>query len=489
VLLTLALRHLFVRKARALLLLFGYSIGAGVMLVLLSVGEAMLIQSRDVALVGGGEVTALPEGIDLEGLRTGSQSGLFYGIDRARFVTRQLLGGPRHREVVAAVSPVIEQKLVYLTHAGRTLTVRAGGEIPSRAAAVGASLRLVAGRWEDTRGDIAFINPSREELYDELDRFHLPEGNDSTWGEWHYFNVVTGPEEWWYISYVVGGLVGRGHWGGQLLVTHRRGDGSLRRYMAAIPSGSVQIDTASADLILGSSSVRQHEGVYRIMGTAPGLAFDLEVTPAAHQFFPAVEREEQDLRSGYVVPALRASATGTFCVDETCRRVQHAAAYHDHNWGEWHGTTWEWGVGTGSRFTLLYGGVLAEGRDTLSGSSPFFLALFDSLGALQVYRFEQVRRSGARPARGAPGVLSPTNLELVARRDRDTLRLSIRVLDAQGSRSEAGGFARWFLQLRGEFALEGTAGGARVDDKGRGFFETYVKQGVRSQESGVREKP
>jgi len=477
-LLILALRHLFVRKARALLLLFGYAIGAGVMLVLLSVGEAMLIQSRDVALVGGGEVTALPEGIDLEALRTGSLSGLFYGIDRARFVTRQLLGGPRHRGVVAAVSPVIEQKLVYLTHAGRTLTVRAGGEIPSRAAAVGTSIRLIEGHWEDTRGDIAYIDPSPEELYDELDRFHLPEGNDSTWGEWHYFNVVTGPEEWWYLSYIVGGRVGHGEWGGQLLVAHHRADGSLRRYVRAIPQDEVQLDTASADLMLGESSVRQHEGVYRIRGTAPGLTFDLEITPAAHQFFPAVELEETQ-RSGYVVPMLRASAAGTFCVDANCRPVRNAAAYHDHNWGVWRGTTWEWGMGRGERLTLLYGGVLREGRDTASGSSPYFLALFDSLGALQVYRFDQVHRTGARPARGAPGVLSPTALDLVAHRDRDTLRLSIRVLDAQGSSSAAGGFGRWFLQLRGEFAVEGTAGGVRVKDSGRGFFETYVRGGER----------
>lgn len=477
-LLTLAFRHLFVRKARALLLLFGYAIGVGVMLVLLAVGEAMLIQSRDVSLVGGGEVTALPEGIDLEGLRTGSLSGLFHGIDRARFVTRQLLGGPRHRDVVVAVSPVLEQELVYLSHRGRTVTVRAGGEIPSRAAAVGAGIRVVEGEWEDSPGDLTYIDPSPEELYDELDRFHLPEGNDSTWGEWHYFNVVTGPEEWWYISFVVGGLVGRGHWGGQLLVTHHRPDGSLRRYVRAIPREEVQFDTASADLILGSSSVRQHGGVYRISGRAPGLGFDLEVTPAPHQFFPAVELREEKLRSGYVAAALRATAAGEFCVDGHCRRTDNALAYHDHNWGIWRGTTWEWGVATGASHTLLYGGVVTEGRDTASGSSPFFLALFDSLGAVQVYRFAQVSRSGFRPVRGAPGVSSPAALDLVAHRDRDTLRLGIRVLDAQGSRSDAGGFGRWFLQLRGEFTVEGTAGGARVRDSGRGFFETYVKQGT-----------
>jgi len=46
------------------------------------------------------------------------------------------------------------------------------------------------------------------------------------------------------------------------------------------------------------------------------------------------------------------------------------------------------------------------------------------------------------------------------------------------SRSEAGGFGRWFLQLRGEFTVEGTAGGIRFKDAGRGFFETYVRQGT-----------
>jgi hypothetical protein len=484
-LLTLAFRHLLVRKGRALLLLFGYAIGAGVMLVLLSVGEAMLIQSRDVALVGGGEVTALPEGIDLEGLRTGSQNGLFFGIDRARFVTRQLLGGPRHREVVAGVSPVIEQKLVYLTHGGRTVHLRAGGEIPSRAALVGAGLRVVEGRWEDSRDDLAWMSPSREELYDELDRFHIPEGNESTWGEWHYFNVVTGPGEWWYLSFVVGGSVGRGQWGGQLLVTHHREDGSLRRYATDIPASEVQLDTASADLVLGASSVRQQGGVYRIEGRAPGLRFELELTPAPNQFFPAVELREPGVLSGYVVPALRASASGRFCVDGVCTAVRTAPAYHDHNWGVWRGTTWEWGMGNGERVSLLYGGVLPESRDTASGASPFFLALFDSLGVLQVYRFTGVSQRGSMAARGAPGIGAPASLHLVARRESDTLRLDIRVLDAQASRSGAGGFGRWFLQLRGEFTLQGTAAGTRIAEKGRGFFETYVRQGSGSQ--GARE--
>ena len=66
---TLAFRHLWVRKVRSLFLLLGFALGVGVMVVLLSVGEAMLDQSQDVSLVGGGEVTILPQGIDVEAMR------------------------------------------------------------------------------------------------------------------------------------------------------------------------------------------------------------------------------------------------------------------------------------------------------------------------------------------------------------------------------------------------------------------------------------
>ena len=120
---TLALRHLLVRPGRAVVLLGGYAIGVAVMIVLLSVGTAMLEQSRDVALVGGGDLTVLPEGLDLEAMRTGGMTGLFFGIDRARFVTRELLGGERHRATVAAVAPVLERKWVLLNIGDSTWTV------------------------------------------------------------------------------------------------------------------------------------------------------------------------------------------------------------------------------------------------------------------------------------------------------------------------------------------------------------------------------
>src|SRR5215217_9320381 len=101
--LTLAFRQLLVKLALSLFLLFGYSLGVGVMVVLLSVGEAMVDQSRDVSLVGGGEITVLPQGIDVEAMRTGGLSGMYFSIDRARFLTRQILGGERQRGLVRVV--------------------------------------------------------------------------------------------------------------------------------------------------------------------------------------------------------------------------------------------------------------------------------------------------------------------------------------------------------------------------------------------------
>ncbi len=474
---TLAVRHLLVRRLRALVLLTGFAIGVAVMIVLLSVGEAMLAQSRDVALVGGGEVTVLPAGVDVEALRTGGVSGMFFGIDRARFVVRQLLGGPRQADIVRVVSPVIENKLLYLEARGRVVPVRAGGELPGRAAAVGAAARVVAGRWADGPADSAWVAPTAQQLYDELDRFHLPPGRDSTWGEWHYFNVVLSPGEWWYVTYLVGGDIRGGRWGGQLLVTHRRPDGGHERFEARFPATAVRFDTARADLALGGNSVEQRDGRYRLRGTATGatgtVTLDLEVRPLPNRYFPPAELRGDDVLSGYVVPGLAADASGRICRAGKCVALANVPAYHDHNWGVWRDVTWEWGAARGTVLSLLYGGVLTARDRAAPNGTPFFLALADSLGTRQVLRFGTVRYEGSRAVPGSEA-RAPERFTFLAAREADTARVHVEVLAVQATRSGAGGYARWFLQMRGRFALEGRIGGEVVRDAGEGFFETYV---------------
>src|SRR5215218_9210566 len=101
----LAFRNLVVRPWRSAFLLFGYSLGVAVMIVLLSIGEALLSQSKDEMLVGGGDVTVLPEGIDVEVMKTGGLGGMFFSIDHARFIHGQLLAAPRLASQVSVVAP------------------------------------------------------------------------------------------------------------------------------------------------------------------------------------------------------------------------------------------------------------------------------------------------------------------------------------------------------------------------------------------------
>lgn len=476
----LAFRHLVVRKVRTAFLLAGFAVGVATMIVLLAVGEAMLVQSRDVALVGGGEVTVLPEGVDLEALRTGALTGMFFGIDRARFVGRVMLGGPRHRGMVAGVTPGIEGKLLYLQAGERTVAVRAGGEVPSQAEAAGVGLRLVDGEWRDTPGDSAWVAPTLQQLYDGLDRFHFPPGRDSTWGEWHYFNLVTGPEEWWYITYLIGGDLRAGRWGGQLLVTHRRPDGGYERFTATVDGPGVRFDTTRADLAIGESTVSQRSGLYFLDGVAEGrrgtLRFQLTVRPERLRYFPPVELRHEDFVSGYVVPGLRATGSGTICVGGDCLEVDQAAAYHDHNWGVWRAVTWEWGAGRGEKLDLLYGGVTRAGEGGTDGTTnPFFLAVVDSLGMRQALRFSSIEPRGEIPVPGEPGVMAPRQLVLTARRRDDWARLEIDVQSVQATRTGTAGLERFFLQMRGTFSLQGVLGGEAISDRGAGFFETYVR--------------
>ena len=477
----LAFRHLLVKKRRSLFLLLGYGLGVGVMIVLLSVGEAMVEQSRDISLVGGGELTVLPQGIDIEAMRTGGVSGMFFSIGRARFLTRQLLGGARQSGMVRAVSPVIENKLVYLRHGDEVVAARAGGEIPSRAAGIGAGLQVIAGAWRDGPADSAWIAPTDEQLYHELDRFHLPPVTDSSWAEWHYFNLSSGAGEWWYLTWLVGGEVPSGRWGGTLLVSHRRPDGSYEQYSAAVPPDSVVLDTTRADLTLGVSAVRQREGVYhltaRARGPAGALRADLEVRPDRNRYFPPVELKEGSRPSGYVVPVLSGRARGTICVAAVCRQVNSAPAYHDHNWGVWRDVTWDWGAARGREFNLLYGAVYTP-EDTLfagAGGSPRILvAVVDSLGVRQILRARRLRYAGIQRESGRRGVQAPAEFEFVAGREEDSVRVRARILDFQATARTAEGRDRRFLQMRGTFELNGRLSGAAIADSGTGFFETYV---------------
>src|SRR4051812_35016889 len=142
------------RRWRTAMLLAGYGLGVATMIVLLSVGEALVLQASDEKLVGGGDITVLPQGIDVEVMKTGGLGGMFFSIDHSRFIYRQLLASKRFSSSVSSAAPQIGGKLIYVRSSDGVLrTALADGEIPSRSEQLGALPRIAAGSWSDDSGD------------------------------------------------------------------------------------------------------------------------------------------------------------------------------------------------------------------------------------------------------------------------------------------------------------------------------------------------
>jgi hypothetical protein len=504
----LAFRNIVYRPWRSVLLFFGYGVGVAVMIVLLSVGEALLTQARDEKLIGGGSVTVLPQGIDVEVMKTGGVGGLFFSIDHSRFVYRQLLASPRLASLVSGVAPQIDGRVLYMyVKRGQEYTVRAAGGIPSANAKVHAPVDISAGAWTDDEGDRKWISPTPTELRHEIDHFHLPAdsvANKESWAEWHYFNVLSPDRKRWaFISLIVAGDVRSDDWGGSVTITLREEGRASRKFVSYIPRTSVRFSTTDANLQLGLSMVTVNDdGNYVVRATAQGengagtVNVSLVVTPSRGAYFPGATYSAGDFVSGYTVPALRASATGQICVTGVCEHFENAQSYHDHNWGVWRGVTWDWGASRAGAYTILYGRVIGPERQ--GRATPLLVYLVDSLGFRSVFRPKTVVYEDNREiVVNGRNVRVPSRASFADVRGDDTLRVELSIEDAIGTdtRSQsaiatpfvgrkgneklgamqgAGDVQRpYFIQMKGIAHISGRVGGSPIEGTGSGFFETY----------------
>lgn len=502
----LAFRNIIYRPWRSVLLFFGYGVGVSVMIVLLSVGEALLTQAKDEKLVGGGAITVLPQGLDVEVMKTGGVGGLYFSIDHARFVYDQLLASPRLASSVGAVAPQIDGRLVYLrTSKGTEYPVRASGEIPDKTREVRGPVLIGAGKWINDDGDRRWVSPTMAEIRDDIDHFHVPPdsaANRGSWAEWHYFNVVSPDKKHWaFISFIVAGDVTSDKWGGSVAVTLRDEGGASRKFASYVPRQAVRFSTSSADLTIGVSTVRvQADGTYAVhaeanaqQGGAP-MKIDLVVSPAQRAYFPGASLSSGTFVSGYTVPGLRADASGQICVSGKCEAYVGAQSYHDHNWGVWRGVTWDWGAARAGAYTILYGRVL--GPDQHGRQNPLFVYLVDSLGFRSVMRPATITyEDGREIVVDGKKVRVPSRALFADVRGADTLRVELDIEDAIGTdnrraatdgspfatakpergdpESEKAAPLPYFIQMKGTARIAGRIGGAPVSGNGTGFFETY----------------
>ncbi len=472
-LITAEIQH---RPGRSAFLLCGYSLGVAVMVVLLAVGEAMLEQARDSALIGGGDLIVVPAGISPEMLRAGGATSLFLGLDQARFIHGSVLESPRGRERygITSASPILDSRLVRIHAGGRSVQALATGEIPSRSAAAGAAPTLLAGRWGDSDADRRWVSPTGQEFLTRIDRLHLPPPaaqGDSTWAEWHYFNVVLDEERWLYVTLMLGGRVGiPGEWGGRVLMTLRDGPAGHRSATADFPDGVIRFDTLSPDLRFGDrASVLLRDGRYHVRAAAGELRVELEIEPTPGRYFPPAQLGGADLVSGYVVPALHARASGTVCLPR-CSRIDGLRAYHDHNWGVWRDVSWEWGAASSDRLSLLYGVVRAGGATDES----LFAYLVDDRGARGLYRPGPVEiLETERRVMEGEAVDVPRRLRFIDTRRGLSVEIDVGAVNLTRLERES---LPWFVQMRGR---------AEIRERGRepevldGFFETYLDPAIR----------
>lgn len=486
------------RSARSALLLAGYALGVGVTIVLLSVGQAMVDQARDRQLLGGGDLIVLPQGIDLETLRTGGTSSMYFAVEQAPLLYRDVLAGTRFADRIAAAAPWIDDELLYLETDTALIPLSAGATIPDLASEVGASPDLLAGNWTDTDADRRWRRPSAADFYRSLDGMHLPPGaaaRDTTWAEWHYFNVLLPDSGWLYLTYMVAGDVPDGRWSGRVLATRVVPDReTVRVYSTTIDPGQVAFTEGHPDLAIGASSVTLHQdGSYRLRARVPAegtraagttgasrnadpepLTVDLTVSEHTRRYLPPIDIGSRDFISGYTVPLLDGHATGRVCEGPLCHDLAAARTYHDHNWGTWARVSWDWGQATAGDYSVLYGGVARMGEDAEVTQGGRFLYLADSNGFAGVFTIRELTTRW--PVREGEG--QPDSIAIQAVNGTDSLTLRVTVGHTQVTSVPVAAVADLdarFYQMRGTLELSGRLFGNEFHESGEGFFETWTR--------------
>jgi hypothetical protein len=472
----LAWRSLSDRPWRAALLFLGYGVGVAVMIVLLSVGEALLSEARDRDLASGGDLVLLPEGVDPAVLKVNGVTGLYFTIPHTQFLVRDVLLGPRFGGDVVAAAPQIQGRVVYIRTQGRVIPATASAGIPLFDSAAHATAAVPGAT--DSPADHLWIAPAPEAAFDRLDHFHRPRaGQSATWAEWDYFNFVdpaTGAAG--YVTLLAGGE-GRG----VVVVRLRRPDRTVEDL--ALPSVIHEGDLSftSAAQRIGPARVGIEGGRYHIVVADPQVHADLWIAPAPGLYLPAGESDQEDLVSGYVVPVVRGRVRGEIHTARTSLRLADAIAYHDHNWGTWRGVTWEWGEASSAHGAVLYGALhFSSPPVPESVTRPPVLFLWASPegqrgGFMGVFVVRSITYAGWHPGPTIAGrrVAAPAEVTLDAGQGDGSVLLHLRVDEALGSRVSTSGPAV-FLQLRGTAELTATIDGRSFTWTGPGAAETFV---------------
>jgi hypothetical protein len=473
----LLLRTFANRPKRTLLFLLGYGLATGVMVTLLAVGEAVLQQARDKNLVGGGDLILVPQGIDIESMKVGGISAMYYSIPQARFILRQMLASSRFKNEIETISPYLYSEVLYARKPPSTQveSVLAEGSIPDYEQKV-KDWKLP---WKNNAADKSWIQLTGEEFLHEIDHFHLPSSTKlpmNQWAEWHYFNFEA-ENFFGYLSIMAAGdvLNDRGTW----IVSLQMFDGKYNRYAATYPASRNQLPLQKVNYTVGSNHVRIVDGSYEIdlnfMDKAGNISGKLKYVPVPNLYFPPVMlAESEGFESGYVIPSVKGSYEGSIIIGGRNYDFNHATGYHDHNWGIWQQpdtsgepVSWNWGHASSETHSIFFGEIFVKNR-----TRGMFAGVFDHQGFVAAFQPGTIHFSEPTQANG---LTVPQHLRFSQKKSFTSIEVDGKSKSFTSSPAGQNN-SQHFVQYKMDYKVRLNVDGKVLEFPADGNAETYVKK-------------
>jgi hypothetical protein len=505
----LACRSLMTRPIRAAVLAAGFGFGIAVMAELLGVGHVILEQAHSPALNGGGDLVV---------------RGPFGSVPSARFVMSSVLGASDLADRVAVASPSRHSRVFLLTSNG-PVAISATGGIPSLERSLGDLEIAGIPSWTDARGDERWSRPEAGDVLRAMDRFHpIPDVpvHSRSWAEWLYFNGRTRDGRLRvYVTFLVGP---RAETPGKRHATVRvqlERDGRSSNYSAHGEVDEALVVAKAPDLEIAGNRVSLEGRTYRmtlavdpdrdasvtrllrpisqssVVGDGLQAVPDLQAVPRAglktrpyraegasyraegasltgeivleaapnQSLPPSAIRGAGGWVSGYVVPVLAGTMSGTLRLGPDSLVFEDAAGYHDHNWGFWEGVSWQWGQVAHGDLSVVYGRIFPPADVADPARVPGYLALLGPDGPLAFAA--GVTIDDARPGQVDITAKSrDVDLQMAFVAD-ETVRTAMDLIGGPGTTPLD------FVQMGGAFRVTGTAAGRSLDFDARGSAETF----------------
>jgi hypothetical protein len=451
----LALRSLTAHPIRSAVLAAGFGVGVAVMAILLGVAEIVLTQARSPDLVGGGDVI-----INLE------------PAVPARMVMSGTLQSNQLRNRVRAAGPSHTAALFLVRDSG-AVRVDAHGGIPSVEKAMGDPETARNAEWRDTPEDVAWTQTTPEAVLRQVDRFHeVPDAPmwQNSWAEWLYFNGRARDARF-YLTFMVGPLDPDGRRQSSVRLQLDRGghvvnfsapgrlsqEDALRAPELTIGANRIRLDGLHyiIDIDLRADDGRTARGRIRIEG-APGRLLPPAEIGGAHGW-----------RTGYVVPVMSGRLDGTLEVEGERISFDGGVGYHDHNWGFWRGVSWQWGQAQQGDLSLLYGRVFPPREAADPERLPGFVGALGPDGLLGYATNVTIDETNKED--GQPRTITVTGR---SRLIDVSLRFDVAsVVTTQLEGALSTGLN--FLQMRGQYTVNGKAGDRDINFTAPGSAETF----------------